>query len=497
MDAHKAKRRGGSLGAGSRRSSARVTRRLVLAAPARLAVLIGTPLLAASCARATPSGSSAPAAGGPSAGPARGKITWLVRSQQIENDWEQQVVLPAMRQQYPQLEIDLQIAPPDVAWNEKVFSLYAAGTPPDVHNGIVGTFIQLYAQGKLVELTPLAARDRFDLKAFGGYERDQDMCRSGKQWSLPILTTLGTMTFYNLDLLEQAGISPPPRSWTDRSWNFDRVIDIGRKTTRSWGQPDAIYGLLPYYSGIGMHAWAYLWDGDPFPKEFYTQGIARESTWTSPAVVEAMQFYQDLALKQQIMPRKGAPTRAFREGGAALWGTTGWNVSDLREVTLFRWGIAPLPWKVTNRTLSYTDPVVISKETKALDASWALVKYLTGREGQLAYSKATGRPPTRTDAFDPWLDQTLKLPGMALKSRDQLLEVVTGYLKNHVDNWAHYVVNAGPLQDVERDVDNKLLSGEAAPAPAMQDMKARMDAVLRETYEQFKSSLLVRDTPCT
>ncbi|HEX2516063.1 MAG TPA: extracellular solute-binding protein, partial [Chloroflexota bacterium] len=191
----------------------------------RRAVLGGALALVGSAAAAC-AGPGAPGAAPPAPGGAQGKLTWLVRTQALENPWEQDVVLPAMRERIPGLEIDLQVTA-DV-WNEKVFAMHAGGTPPDVHNGIVGTFIQLYAQDQLLELTPLLARDRVDLRPFGGFEKDPDMCRGGKTWSLPVLTTLGNMTFYNADLLEQAGVPAPPTSWQDRTWNWDRVLEIAR-----------------------------------------------------------------------------------------------------------------------------------------------------------------------------------------------------------------------------------------------------------------------------
>jgi multiple sugar transport system substrate-binding protein len=426
-------------------------------------------------------------------GAPQGKITWLVRATQVENDWEQNVVLPKMGERFPWIEISLEINAAEVAWNEKVFAMHAAGTPPDVHNGIVGTFIQLYAQEKLLDLTPLIARDKVDLKPFGGFERDPDMCRSGKQWSLPILTTLGNMTIYNVNLIDQAGLPRPPTSWQDKSWNWDRVLEIGRRTTQNWGQPDAVYGYFPFNQ---FHPWAYLWGGDPWAKEWYAKGIARESAWTAPEVQESAQFWQDLAMKHQIAPRRGATTRPFREGGAVLWGTTGWNTSQLGDVSLFKWSIAPLPWKVTNKALSFTDGVVITNLSKAPEAAWQLVKYVTSQEGQLDWSNATLRPPTRVDAFEPWLELTLKLPGADFGSKEHLREVVTGYLGNHIDNWAHYVVDARRFQEIQGEAEAKLLAGEVAAGPLLADVKVRMEAQLRETYEQWKNTRLVRDTLC-
>jgi hypothetical protein len=77
-----------------------------------------------------------------------------------------------------------------------------------------------------------------------------------------------------------------------------------------------------------------------------------------------------------------------------------------------------------------------------------------------------------------------------------LRQVVTGYLGNHVDNWAHYTINAAAYQEIQRDVETKILTGALAVGPAMTEMKTRIDAAMKDAYEQFKSSQLVKDTPC-
>jgi len=69
-------------------------------------------------------------------------------------------------------------------------------------------------------------------------------------------------------------------------------------------------------------------------------------------------------------------------------------------------------------------------------------------------------------------------------------------LKHFVDNWAHYVVDARQYQVIQTDIEAKLLAGQVAAGAALAEMKTRMDAQLRETYERFKDSRLVRDTLC-
>ena len=180
-----------------------------------------------------------------------------------------------------------------------------------------------------------------------------------------------------------------------------------------------------------------------------------------------------------------------------MWCNLGWDVfAALRTTDGFKWTIAPLPWKNTNRAVTFVDCIVASKEAQSTEAAWHLVKYLTGKDGQLDYTRATGAPPTRLDALDVWMESTLKLPGATFKGRDALNEVVTGFLRSHVDNWAHYTVDAGRFQQLQRDTDAKLLGGELAAQPALADLKTQVDTQLRDTYERFKTTRLVRDTLC-
>ena len=153
-------------------------------------------------------------------------LVWLVRANPRENHWEEEVAIPAFEEKYPNITIDLMIITTSSGadWVAKVMSLYAAGTPADLHNGIVGTFIQLYAEDKVLELTPYIEEDGFDLEPFGSLVKDPDMCRSGKQMAMPILTTAACPMFYNMDLFDEAGLDYPPTDWKDESWTWDKVV---------------------------------------------------------------------------------------------------------------------------------------------------------------------------------------------------------------------------------------------------------------------------------
>ncbi|MCL4541208.1 MAG: extracellular solute-binding protein, partial [Chloroflexi bacterium] len=284
-------------------------------------------------------------------------VTWFVRSSPVENPWERKVAIPEFEKLHPQIKVNL-IVNPGTAWNTKILAMYAGGTPPDVHNGIVGTFIQLYAENKVTELTPYIQRDKFDLTPFGPLAEAPDMCRSGKQWELPILTVQGCPVFYNMDLFNEAGIPYPPTDWSDKSWTIDKMLEYAQKLTRNWGQPNATYGLL---GRGGFCSWAYIWGGDPWSKGFYEHGIAQKSHYASPQVVDAMQFSQDLIWKYHVSPRPEDVTGMnqlgdpFKTGKIAMRWDGGWDYWNFPGITAFKWGVAAGPWKKTNKSLDYTD----------------------------------------------------------------------------------------------------------------------------------------------
>src|SRR5215213_3327756 len=125
------------------RQAAHSRRTLLLAAPA--AVLVA-------CGAAQDQAAGAPAA--PKA--LSGSVTWFVRNNAQENDWQKSSAIPNLAKQFPQLSVDLVV----VAGNEfdaKLTSLAVGGQSPEVwtHHG-QRAFVDYRKNGWLEELTPLA-----------------------------------------------------------------------------------------------------------------------------------------------------------------------------------------------------------------------------------------------------------------------------------------------------------------------------------------------------
>ena len=58
------------------------------------------------------------------------------------------------------------------------------------------------------------------------------------------------------------------------------------------------------------------------------------------------------------------------------------------------------------------------------------------------------------------------------------------------------LIDRAGFQEIQRDVETKILTGALGVGSAMTEMKTRVDATMKDAYEQFKSSQLVKDTPC-
>src|SRR5436190_14166389 len=89
----------------------------------------------------------------PTAAEATGKVVWSTRVNADENLWQQQAVVPKVKEKLPKVELTFDTAP-SAEWAVKLIASYAAGTPPDIHHGFAGIVISLYAQGQALELTP-------------------------------------------------------------------------------------------------------------------------------------------------------------------------------------------------------------------------------------------------------------------------------------------------------------------------------------------------------
>src|SRR5262245_31548127 len=190
-------------------SSPGVTRRGLLHA-GRAAGVVGmvsvagmAGITAAACVPSTPPGV------GPAPGAAlAGTATMLVRTNNNENRYQAEAVVPGVRQAHPGLTVEVIAVPAGTSYPDKYTALQAAGTPPEVHSAYGTSMPDHYYLGNLADLSGYVARDKLDLGAFVPQVKDVIETiyrRGGRLYALPNFTSHGWFVLYNADLLLQAG----------------------------------------------------------------------------------------------------------------------------------------------------------------------------------------------------------------------------------------------------------------------------------------------------
>ena len=383
-------------------------------------LLMVVAMLLTACPAAAPAGDTGTEGGDAAADGEQREIVWMVRTNPVENPWEQDIVIPAFEEAHPDIKVNLQIVDqPDIAVKRE--RLITAGEPLHVWSTNWGGdgFASDRARGLLTDLTPLIERDNVDTSVFipevlAIYQNE------GKTWGLPFLTT-GSYVFYNMDLFDAAGIEYPPTDWNDKSWTWDRYVDIGKQLTENYDDPtSATFGIVQERQNI--EGPAMIFGQFPWPADAYETGFAPEGvTLTNPETVEAFQRHHDLIYADQVAPDDAATQALTQLGGAFQSGRVGmiqsggwgwWIFSQISDEVEggFCWGVAPVPWGADNaesRAVIYTDPWVITAglEGQELEDAWTLVKFLIQEDNARAYMEAGNVPPTQHKLQEEWFQQ--------------------------------------------------------------------------------------------
>ncbi|MCQ9616706.1 ABC transporter substrate-binding protein [Paenalcaligenes niemegkensis] len=212
--------------------------------------------------------------------------------------------------------------------------------------------------GESVQLSVLGALDTHDLVEQGLVESFSDLAISdenrqwlegfypalmangtleGKVWGIPFQRSTIVM-FYNKELFKAAGLNPEqaPKTW-------DEMVETAQKLTT-----DNQHGLM--IPSTGYPYWMFqalaLQNGQQLMNPEGT-----EAYLNTPAAVEALTFFRDLAEKHKVSPKGtiewGTLRQAFVQGQTAMmWHTTG-NLSAVKEEAKFDFGVAMLPANTT------------------------------------------------------------------------------------------------------------------------------------------------------
>jgi multiple sugar transport system substrate-binding protein len=258
-------------------------------------------------------------------------------------------------------------------------------------------------------------------------------------------------------LFDEAGLEYPPTDWEDKSWTWDRMLELGQQLTKGYEDPTtAQYGWIENRQNI--EGPAMIFGQFPWPEGAYESGFAKQITLNTPEIIDAYQKHHDLIHVHKVSPDDASLQAlatlggAFESGRVAMMQNGGWGWWIYSRLTPdveggFCWGVAPNPWGTPDaetRAVIYTDPWVITRglEGQDLEDAWTFVKFLIAEENARSYMQTTNTPPTQSKLQEEWFAQFGCMEAEAVK------EVYQGAFRHGLESSNHLLVRWDELNQI-------------------------------------------------
>lgn len=278
---------------------------------------------------------------------------------------------------------------------QAVLTSLAAGSPPDMAQCYENHAAKYSQSGALADLGTfinakdgLSDADRKDI--FPALMEDGRL--NGKQYMFPFNKST-TVLYYNADMLKAKGINNPPATWDELFTDARAVTD---KAAGIFGvaapEYDTWASMLYEYGGT-------LYDNDRMPKKAAFNGTVGQ---------QVTQRWAD-AVKDgsaRVVTGPGFPSQvAFQNGKSAFYIASIASYTFIKGPigTRFKYAEAPFPAgpKGTKDALFGTNVCVFSKSPRDVQhGAFLFLKYFTGTDQQVTWSKASGYMPDRQSAYD-------------------------------------------------------------------------------------------------
>ena len=351
----------------------------------------------------------------------------------------------------------------------KALTANKSGEPPTTAILLSTDMFTLIDEDAIVPWPELAKspEDQVWLKAFfPAFMKNSET--GGRIWGIPFQRST-IVLYWNKEAFKEAGLDPgkPPANWAEQ-------VEMAKKLTKR----DAAGNVVQWGIEVPSSGFPYwLFQG------FTTQNGAllmneagNQTAYDSPAVVEALQYWVDLASKHKVMAPGviewgTTPKDFFERKTAMMWTTTG-NLTNVRNNAKFEFGVAMLPaGKQRGSPTGGGNFYVFKKSTPAQQQAAAkFARWMTSPERAAQWGIDTGYVAVRPDA---WQTSAMKkyvadFPAAAV-ARDQLAYAVAE-LSTHDNQRVTKALNDG-LQAA--------LTGAKTPAQAMKDAQAEAERILR------------------
>src|SRR5437868_10954296 len=351
----------------------------------------------------------------------------------------------------------------------KALTAVKSGEPPVTSILLSTDMYTLIDEDAIVPFDELVKtpEDQAWLKSFypGFMENSQT---GGKTWGIPFQRST-VVLYYNKEAFKEAGLDPtkPPATWKEMTEYAQKLTkrDASGKVAQ-WGVQIPSSGF-PYwlFQGLVIENGVNLMNA-----------AGTETYYDKPEVIEALQYWVDLAKKYKVHPEGivewgTTPKDFFERKVAMVWTTTG-NLTNVKANAKFDFGVAMLPASKQRSSPTGGGNFYLFKQStpQQREAAFKFIKWVTTPQRAAQWGIDTGYVAVRADAWDtPVMKQYVQGFPAAAVARDQL-PYAKAELSTHDNQRVTKALNDG-LQAA--------LTGSKTPEAAMKDAQREADRLLR------------------
>ena len=368
-------------------------------------------------------------------------------------------LIPDFEREHPGIRVDVQQLPWTAA-HQKLLTAFAGDSTPDVCQ-LGNTWIpEFVALGALEPLDAPIARAALDAADFFAGIWDTNVI-GDRVYGVPWYVDT-RLLFYRTDLFAQAGVARAPASWAE----WTRAL----AAVKAHAGAGRYAMLLPANEFEPLLALALSQD-EPLLRD-----DARHGNFSSGGFRRALAFYVML-FRDGYAPIATAAEIAnvwseFGRGTFASFVSGPWNIGELDRrlpaALQSTWSTAPLPGPDgPGVSIAGGSSLVLFRASRAKDAAWQLVEWLSRPEIELRFHRMTGDLPPRRSA---WRDASLATDARARAFRDQLERVKPA---PKVPEWER-------IADELRIIAERTARGDMSVDDAARELDARAERILEK-----------------
>ncbi|MCX6072279.1 MAG: sugar ABC transporter substrate-binding protein [Chloroflexi bacterium] len=370
--------------------------------------------------------------------------------------WNQ--IVQDFQAQQPNITVKVEVSDWEAYW-EKLKTMLAASTPPDLFAMDAPLYLDYQSRGVLKNLQPYLDQNPDLLKDVYPQTLEAYKLADG-YYGLPRdFQTI--VLFYNKDMFDAAQVAYPTADWT-----YDDLRSAAKQLTLDTNSDGKIeqYG---FYSDLwdmeliwSEAIWAY--GGDILSAD-HTKTLIAE-----PPARQAWQVFYDMMFTDKSMPDTTTAAQfggdPFQAGAAAMTSIGHWAVPGYNAVN-FKWDVAPMPKGPAGPATSVNSAgFVVAQGSKHPDEAFEFIKFVLSSAGQtrlteLGFAIPVLKSVAESDTFlkqpGPGIDQQVFLDSLAFA---RMKPVFKGY-----DEWSATVGDGmAVIWTGEKDLNTTL--DEVVPA---------------------------------